>query len=1040
MAVASKSARIGGRKTVADQTCARPAEHHLALIDKTELIAAIEQTVEGIVVTDAAGRIRYVNPAFTHITGYTSEEVIGKNPSILKSGVQDAAVYEDMWQTILSGNVWRGELVNRRKDGSLYSEENTITPLRDGLGATTGYIAIKQDVTRRRAAEDAQKFLASIVEHSEDAIIGRAPDGTILSWNRGAETLFGYRAEEIIGQNILVLATEDAASSVNETIQRMKRGEAVPPFDGSGVTKDGRRIEISASVSPVKDAQGKLVAVASILRDISERKRAEAARALLAAVVESSDQGIIAVSLEKKILSWNKGAQAIYGYSAEEILGKPTESTIIPPERMEEYNALFARVLSGETLIQFESERHNRDGRLIEVALTYSPIKGVQGEVIGVSAIVRDITQSKATQQALREAEENYRNLIHNIPDVTWIIDSKNRVAFVSPNSEKLYGYTQAECYAKGVSIFFDSVHPDEAPHIRHLFRLFFEHGAPFDVEFRIRRKDGEWRWVHNRSIQTFEKNGLRYASGLVTDITQRKTAEESLRQSEQRYRLLFERNLAGVFRCLPAGDVVDCNDAAATILGYDSRLDLIGRSAADVFFDPENKETDVRKMAEQGSVSNRELGLRRKDGIPVWVMANTSLVQGQYCLEVEGTFIDITARKQAEEQMLHAKEAAEAANRAKSEFLANMSHEIRTPMNGVIGMTDLALDTALTPEQRDYLETVKSSAGSLLDIINDILDFSKIEARKLELDRVPFSVRDVIRTTIKDLSVQARQKQLSLLYHCAADLPDMAIGDPGRLRQVLMNLVGNALKFTSRGEIEVRATRLPDQSLQFSVSDTGIGIAADKQKSIFEAFVQADTSSTRQYGGTGLGLAIASQLVTLMQGRIWLESKIGSGSTFYFTACFGLATAAQIKDESRAPRTELAPTKKLHILIADDNLINLRLARSLVAKQGHSAVAVGSGREALLALEQGNFDLVLMDVQMPDMDGFETTKAIRAQELTSQKHLPIVAMTAHAMSGDRERCLEAGMDSYVTKPVDATKLFTAIVDAVHAGSTSDAN
>jgi PAS domain S-box-containing protein len=733
MALAGRIPETGGWKTVSDQsfessldTCVRPARHHLAQIDKAELIAAIEQTVEAIVVTDASARIRYVNPAFTLATGYTSDEVIGKNPSLLKSGMQDTAFYKDMWQTILSGKVWRGELVNRRKDGSLYFEEATITPLRDELGANTGYIAIKQDVTRRRAAEDAQKFLASIVEHSEDAIIGRTPDGIIVSWNRGAEKLFGYRAEEIIGQSILVLATEESAPSVNEAIRRMKRGEAVLPFDGSGLTKDGRRVELSASVSPVKDAQGKLVAVASILRDVSERNRSDAARALLAAVVESSDQGIIAVSREKIILSWNKGAQAIYGYSAAEILGKTAASTIVPPERTEEYDALFARVLAGEILVQFESERHRKDGRLIEVALTYSPIKSVHGDVIGVSAIVRDITQAKATQKALHEADERYRNLVHSIPDVVWMVDEHQRVTFASPNVEKILGIPPDEFYRRGAIVWFERIHPDDVGRATASFAELFATGELFDVKIRMQRADGEWIWAHSRAMATHETDGMRYASGLLSDITEQTRAQEALSQSEQRYRLLFERNMAGVFRCSPTGVFLDCNDAGARILGYDSREDLIGRPATDVFFKPEDKETSDRKMAEHGSVSNQEMCMRRKDGTPVWVMSNTSLIAGQHGPEVEGTFVDITARKQAEEQMRLAKEAAEAANRAKSEFLANMSHEIRTPMNGVIGMTDLALDTDLTPEQRDYLETVKSSAGSLLDIINDILDLSK--------------------------------------------------------------------------------------------------------------------------------------------------------------------------------------------------------------------------------------------------------------------------------------------------------------------------
>jgi PAS domain S-box-containing protein len=756
-----------------------------------------------------------------------------------------------------------------------------------------------------QTAEEAQKFLASIVEHSEDAIIGCTPDGTIVSWNRGAAKLFMYEASEIIGRSLAVLSTDEAAHLVDSAIQRMKRGKAIFPFDGSGVTKDGLRIEISCSAAPVKDGDGNQVGIAAILRDNSERKRADEARALLAAVVEFSEEGILAVSVDKNVLTWNRGAEAIYGYSAEEIIGKSVASTIIPPEKMEEYDRAFGRVLAGEALVRFESQRLRNDGKLVEVALTFCPIKNQQGTVIGVSAVVRDITQRKA--------------------------------------------------------------------------------------------------------------------------------AEESLRESEQRYRLLFERNLAGVFRCSHLGNFLDCNDAGAKILGYDSRQDLIGRPVMDVFFDPADKTAADQKMAQHGTASNQEALMRRKDGSSVWVMANTTMVSGATGTEIEGTFLDITMLKQVEEQMRVAKEAAESASRAKSEFLANMSHEIRTPMNGVIGMIDLALDTDLTHEQRDYLAAVKSSAGALLEIINDILDFSKIEARKLELERVPFSVKDVVRATVKEFSVQAKNKQLSLECDFSIDIPEMAVGDPGRLRQILMNLVGNALKFTDRGEIMVRVMRPHDGTLQFSVSDTGIGISAEKQKSIFEAFVQADTSSTRHYGGTGLGLAIVSQLVALMQGRIWVESEPGKGSTFYFTARFGQSAAIRAEDETqrRHEPTAAKPARKLRILIADDNLVNLRLARSLLAKQGHSAVDVSSGREALAALEQQSFDLVLMDVQMPDMDGFETTKAIRAQERASKKHLPIVAMTAHAMIGDRERCLAAGMDSYVTKPVDAAKLFTAIADAL---------
>jgi two-component system sensor histidine kinase/response regulator len=1147
----------------------------------------------------------------------------GRESALDVAHPDDRAHAEDAMRRYLAGEAAEFETEIRfcHREGSYRTMLARGAAVRDAAGRPIRFVGIAIDITRLRLAEEALRAsearFRALVQDSSDIISLFDAEGTIVYQSPSVERLLGYRPQDRIGRNVF----SDPLVHPDDRDAKRAFFDTARSRPGAPVTVEFRLRHADGSWRDIEAIGQNFLhdpAVAGIVatyRDVTERKRAEealrASERRFRTLARATNDAVWDWDLGTNKVWWNEGVISLFGYRLENNEADPAWwLERIHPEDRTAVEAFFFDVVRGTDLSWVDEYRFRcADGSYKDVYDRGYVLRDADGQATRMIGSMLDITARKRAEEALRLANARLdlalrgSNIVIvelNMPDG---VLENGRWEWVSAE-DQISGHDRSDL-ATDFAATMPRVHPDDRERVLGALQAHLSgQTREFEAEGRIRHKDGSyiWRLARGVAVRDAEGRAIRFMMSAV-DITALKRAEEALRESEQRFRTLAETLPTMVWTAEPDGTIDYINSRTIEYTGL-TLEQLRGRDQGSTLH-PEDMTRCIEQWTRSvatGELYEIEYRKRRADGAFRWHLARALPLHDESGRITKwfGSIIDIDDQKRAEEALRRAKEAAEAASRAKDEFLANVSHEIRTPMNAILGMTELALDTPLTGEQREYLAIVKSSAEALLKVINDLLDFAKIEAGKLELDHADFSLRRVLGETLRALAFRAHRKGLELACWIPPEVPDALIGDAGRLRQVLLNLIGNAVKFTEHGEVVVRVEAgvehtptepdpsvpgsRPSQVLHFSISDTGIGIPREKQEKIFQAFEQVDSSRTRRYEGTGLGLSIAARLVALMGGQITVESEPGRGSTFRFTAEFGLqphppsgpperplvdlhglrvlvvddnATNRQILEEwlrgwhteplavadgfkaldalwsavsfgrpfalvlldARMPGTDglavaqsilqnpvlsqcriimltsedlhgdlaryrelgiaayvmkpvqpeelleiiyrvlsrpnpadvvvdrmgliaaadstaattATSARRLRVLVAEDNPFNQQLVELLLRRQGHDIRVVSDGREALAVLEQDRFDLMLLDVHMPGCDGFQVIEALRRREQATGGHLPVIALTARAMKSDRERCLQAGMDDYLAKPIAAAEL-VRVMDRVLAG------
>jgi PAS domain S-box-containing protein len=993
-----------------------------------KLTRAVEQSPVSIVITDIDGNIEYANPKASETTGYSNEELIGKNPRILQSGYTAKDEYSQLWSEVVKGKEWTGLFHNKRKNGELYWEHSSISPIFDHQGKITNYIAIKEDITEKKNIEEKliinQNRLEQVADNSRTVIWEMDEVGNYTYINETGAQIFGYSANEIIGRSreefsLLNQNSDNVATQISDGFEILRSGRSLHNYESQIVKKDGTIIWVSTSATPIFSESNLIVGYIGSDNDITSRKLLEEETRKFKTIADQGNTGNGIVSMDGTLIYANEAFSKMHGYESDELLGQNL-MVLHGEEDHKRVGELLEIIKNEGGFGATEIGRTRKDGTRFPSLMSAKIIMNSQNEPQFMSANVIDITEMKQKESEIRRLSL----AIEQSPVAVVITDLGGVVQYVSPAFETITGYDSTEIIGQHTRLLSSGLTKPSV--YRQLWKSILS-GESWKGEWINKKKSGELYFEAASITPVKDETGkVAYFLAVKENITQRKNAEEALLKSEEQFRLLFSKSPVSILiHDKDTGEIIDCNPETLRMLGIDS-LDEITeftRDNSSDFFDLYFKQ--ILNVSKNGP-TQFEGEFTKVSGEKIWVRVNLSSLEIWSEMRVLSIAMDITKQKQAEQEII-ARQVAEEANRVKSVFFSNMSHEIRTPLNAINGFAQiLRKDSSLTPKQTEQVKTILRSGEHLIGLINDILDISKIEAGRLTINESEFNLYELLDDIRMMFAMSAREKKLYFEFEIDNNIPKFLVSDEAKLRQILINLIGNAIKFTYTGGITLRV-RLGQQVKEFvplniEVSDTGNGISEEDKVHLFDPFWQSSTGQA--VGGTGLGLPITKNIVDLMGGKITVETKLGSGSTFKFHILARPSNRVLepvINKQHNVVGIE-NNNESFRILVVDDRFENRDLLRELLTPIGFEILESENGLEAVESFESFKPHAILMDMRMSVMDGYEATRIIRSKE--NGNSVLIIGITASVFKDDLIKVKEAGADEVLNKPFRFEELF----------------